>query len=115
MTNEQRIPKSLSSRAKSLAALGLDEAAWTRSDALELLSHLKGAQVAVLGGDVYTEGPGQLEPTYDNWYCERRPGEEFPAYAERSQREAFSFVDGYPDLPGILFAFVLNPNETACL
>jgi len=115
MEIQHQISEALTSRAKSLEALGLQELAWAKSDAMELLEQVAGKGVAVLGGDVYSGSSGVLKPAYENWCCERRPEEEFRSYAERSQQEAVSFLRAYPDVSDALFAFVLNEDETAGL
>jgi hypothetical protein len=40
---------------------------------------------------------GKPEPTYDNWYADRRPGEDLMDYLERSIAEAERYIRGYPD------------------
>jgi len=115
MEIQQKLPKALCSRAKSLESLGLQEVAWTKSDALELLAQLEGSAISVLGGDVYSTSSGRLKPAYENWFCERRSEEELQAYAERSQHVAVAFLRAYPDRPEALFALVLCQDETAGL
>jgi len=115
MEIQQQVPEALSSRATSLESLGLQEVAWTKSDALELLAQLEGSAVAVLGGDVYSMSSGRLKPANENWSCERRSREGLQAYAERSQQVAVAFLRAYPDLPEALFALVLSQDETAGL
>ena len=107
------IPKAMASRARSLAALGLDDVAWSREDAIELLAQFSGEPVAVLGGDVYIESAGHLKPAYENWYCERRPGETLQTYSQRSQQQALTFLRSYRDSPEVLFALVLNDGLLA--
>lgn len=115
MDDPQRLPAALASRAKALEELGLQEVAWTKADALELVAQLAGCQVAVLGGDVYNMSSGRVRPSYENWSCERRSGEGLRGYAERSQQEAVAFLRAYPELPDVLFTLVLSQNETAGL
>ena len=109
------LPETLLLRAKSLESLVLQENAWTKNDALELLAQLEGTDVAVLGGDVYSVSSGRLEPSYESWFCERRPREGLFAYAERSQQKAKAFLRAFPDLSEALFALVLSQDETAGL
>lgn len=111
----KQIPEELASRARSLETLGLHEVAWTKKDALEVLAQLAGRTVAVLGGDVYFVSSGRPKPAYENWSCERRPGEALGAYAERSQREAVVFLHTYPDSTDTLFVLVLSMDVTAGL
>ena len=105
----------LLARAKSLESLGLQEEGWTKGDALQLLAQLADKKVAVLGGDVYSTASGRLEPTYENWFCERCGEEDLGTYARRSQKEAMAFLRDYPGLLEVLFVLVLSQDETAGL
>ncbi len=115
MEIRKKISSVLVSKARSLESLGLQEVAWTKSATLELLGQLKGQTVVVLGGDVYCVALGSPTPTYENWSCERRLGENLAGYSARSQQEAVAFVRAYPDLPETLFSLVLDEEETAGL
>jgi hypothetical protein len=72
---------------------------FTRKDLLAALEILKGSQVAVLGGDVMEIVDGELQylRTGDNWYADRRPGEDLMDYIERSIAEAERYIRSYPD------------------
>lgn len=114
MKEHSLVSEALASRARPLKALGVNNVAWTKGDALEVIASLQGREVAVLGGDVYGLVGGHIVPAYANWHCERRQGELLRDYAERSQRAAASFLRAYPATKvEILFAFVLSEEETA--
>ena len=115
MKIQEEILGAFSSRGISLEPLGLEEVAWTMSDALEIVDLLAGKGVAVLGGDVYKESPDGLGPTYENWYCERSSGENSRAFAKRSREEAVTFLSSYPDPAKAKFVLVLSEGQTAGL
>jgi hypothetical protein len=110
-------PQSLLPRARSLEAdLGVDEVAWRRDDALEVLARL-GEGVAVLGGDVYAERGGRLRPGDASWSCERQAGEDLPAYAARSRGVAAAYLRAFREAAGgaTYYALVVSADETADL
>lgn len=121
MVNKLPIPSQISEKlaeaARPLDALGLDEVAWNKRSALAILAQLGGSSVAVLGGDVYRTVAGRLAPAYESWFCERKAQEALLSYAERSRRQALSFIDSFPDLDSeeLLFALVFGDEETAGL
>ncbi|MCG8422127.1 MAG: Imm40 family immunity protein [Proteobacteria bacterium] len=110
------IPEDLRPRARSLSDdVGVDEFAWDRSTALELVTRLAGAGVSILGGDVYVEEAGRIRPTYANWACERTPNEELSAFTERSTAEAKRYLESYMEAPGqqTFYVFVVSTEQTA--
>jgi hypothetical protein len=93
-------------KGRSLREIGCAGIAFTRKDILDALESLRGGQVAVLGGDVLKIASGaqpdglcygKPEPTHDNWYADRRPGEDLMDYIERSIAEAERYIRSYPD------------------
>ena len=115
MKIQEQILDAFSSRGRSLEPLGLQEIAWVKSDALEIVARLADKGVAVLGGDVYKEFPDGLRPTYENWYCERSSEEDFRAFTERSREKAVAFLRSYPDPAEAMFVLVLSEGRTAGL
>jgi hypothetical protein len=106
-------------KGRSLREIGCAGIAFTRKDILDELESLRGGQVAVLGGDVLKIASGaqpdglcngKPEPTYDNWYADRRPGEDLMDYIERSIAEAERYIRSYPDLEDgtILYSPVIS-------
>jgi hypothetical protein len=90
-----------------LGNLGIQNWALDRSLTLDVLSQLERAGVAVLGGDVYIRQGEAIEPSYDNWYCERRADETVLAFVSRSTRAAREYVIAYsPNRRDVLFALV---------
>ena len=55
-------------RGHSLAELGVASYAYTYYDMLVYIDWIESKKFTILGGDVYVEGDGGLESTYDSWY-----------------------------------------------
>ena len=55
-------------RGQSLAELGVASYAYTYKDMLAYIDWIESKKFMILGGDVYVEGDGGLELTYDSWY-----------------------------------------------
>jgi len=93
---------------ESLEMLGVRNWALDQAGALEAVGRLSCQQIAVTGGDVYRPKNGRLEPTYDNWYCNRSDGERMCEYVERSIVIARNYISDYPNSDGGTF-FSLVP------
>jgi hypothetical protein len=87
-----RIPAELMGRSEGLSSLGINEIAWSPSDAIEVLRLLDETDVAVLGGDVYRREGVEFEPTCENWYVDRGRCESIGEFAKRSREVARSFI-----------------------
>lgn len=99
----------LATRGFSLKRLGLVEIALRREDALRAIHTLRELKVSVLGGDVYLEHQGKIEPTFDNWYVDRKESEPHEAFVMRSCVKAESYVVSFPECSGKQLLFVLVP------
>jgi hypothetical protein len=55
---------------------------------------------------------GKLEYAYANWYCKKLEQEDSKLFAERSRREAVSYVEKFVAVGGFepLFVFVLSES-----
>lgn len=94
---------------KFLGEFGTSNWGLTRLQALEVLPRMKSLGVPILGGDVYQmDEHGRILPNYDNWYCDRLPGENDQSFVERSVRRAEEYVSKYPipDTGAIFFTVV---------
>lgn len=110
------IPDDLRFSGRSLSdSLGVDEFAWDRDTALELVGRLAAAGTSILGGDVYVEDDERLRPAYASWHCERRPDERLTTFVERSCAEARRFLESYAEPPRrrTLYVLVVSGEETA--
>ncbi|WP_349985627.1 Imm40 family immunity protein [Stenotrophomonas sp. WHRI 8082] len=90
-----------------LEMLGVRNWALDRVGALDAVERLSCEGIAVAGGDVYRREDGRLETTYENWYCNRKDGEQVSQYIERSVDIARNYISKYPDSDSrVLFSLV---------
>jgi hypothetical protein len=84
---------------------GNGEPAWRRTDAKEAVRALTVSGRAILGGELWivqkekwTWGalPTAKGPTVFHWVCERKPGEPWTDYVDRSCSESLSAIDALP-------------------
>ena len=103
-------PEGLRDKAVSLEVIGLNEVAWPKTIAIEILERLQGTDAAALGGDVYRLKGSRPTPDYDNWYSERHPDETLESYTRRSREEALKYIRSYPDPEdgSVLYVLVLQ-------
>lgn len=92
---------------RSLTDVGVRNWALSRGEALAALAKLAEIEIAVLGGDVYSNIGRSLETNYDNWYCNRDELEPDSAYLKRSIAVAKDYITNYKAPEGsVLFAIV---------
>jgi len=98
---------SILSTGRALMAIGVHNWALTKEQALIAADLLAAEGIAILGGDVYEVVCDVIQPTYDNWYCERLSGESEATFVERCLLKTRSYIAGY-EAKGrtILFAIV---------
>jgi len=101
----------LASRGLSLEALGLQERALSRSDALHAVGLVDSAGVPILGGDVYVETNGQITSAYANWYAEPRDGESKTSFVARTYADTRTYISRYPNPPNGEPLFVLVTGD----
>jgi hypothetical protein len=91
----EKMKEILASKGRDLKAIGLNEIALAKHDAIDAVRSLEGSQMAILGGDVYYEKGGRMLPAYDNWYCNPQSNENPLAFAKRSQTVALDFLENH--------------------
>lgn len=89
------IRKKITENVISLENFGLHDLTWNKKDALELLKNLMSDDIAVLGGDVYILKKDSVEPTYDNWHCDRKDNETKHDFNIRSKNESIRYIESY--------------------
>lgn len=94
----QRVYSSfLAANGVSLEELGLQERAFTRSDAKRAVQILRELVVPILGGDVYFQRAGRrIEPAYANWHVDKERDESPNAFADRSWSRPSSMLIEFP-------------------
>lgn len=78
-----------------LNALGINDVAYTKLAALELLLSFEKQSVPVLGGDVFLLNNDVPILTYDSWYCNRNRQETEEEYVFRSCKVAYDYISQY--------------------
>lgn len=111
MTMIEYYAQLLATKGVSLGKLGLREVALRREDALGAIRALRESSVPILGGDVYFEQQGNVEPAYANWYVDRQDAESRKDFADRSCSKAESYVAGFPTATDKQPLFVLVPSS----
>ena len=91
----------------SLHELGLKEVALSRADALHAVELLRASLVPILGGDVYFIRGQSVEQAFANWHVDRKLGEGWSEFAERSCRQTTKYIESFPHRPEVTSAFVL--------
>jgi hypothetical protein len=90
-----------------LGNFGVKNWALDRHAVLDALSQFECAGIAALGGDVYVQQGENIQPSYDNWYCERTSSETFLAFLSRSIEMAREYVVTYSsNRSNVLFVLV---------
>ena len=107
MTSIERYQHILATKGISLQRLGLSDTALRKDDALDAIRVLSGLSVPILGGDVYLERRGSIEPGYANWHADRHDGETEKEFALRSCLKAEDYVGKFPERSGEHPLFVL--------
>ncbi len=74
---------------------GVNNWALTKEQALSALDKFMTAQISILGGDVFEKINDLYKPNYDNWYCDKKDGENKREYLERSIITAKNYIKDY--------------------
>ncbi len=93
------IPSHLKGKEIPLNSIGLNEVAWEKDTALELLDYFRKAGAFVLGGDVLIKDSHKYRHNFDNWHFDQTDGN-----AEQSVEYTRHYIKNYP--PGD-YVFVL--------
>ena len=99
------IPTELKGKDINLTHLGVNEVAWQRSDAIQLLDSFMSKSVFVLGGDVLSNQNDNYKHNYDNWYFEKEHGDE-----KESILKAKEYISNYPE-GDYVFVIVTEKNS----
>lgn len=77
----------------SLEKYGLNDLAWSKEDAQNLIGAIMNDNVGILGGDIYKLNQDKLEILSDNWYCEpMKTAEDYM----RSKVQSLNYIKKYP-------------------
>jgi Immunity protein 40 len=83
------------SAGSSLSSVGVRNWGLRRAQALTAIDQLASEGIPILGIDIY-ELTGELpQLSYDNWHCDRAPGESEESFVGRSTARARTYVSTY--------------------
>lgn len=94
---------SILSKGIFLKSFGVNNWAFTKDEALNVLKELEDANTPILGGDVWVLQNEQMNHNYDNWYCERLSDESYSDYVRRSICKANNYINNYSQNKNIYF------------
>lgn len=100
-------------KGHSLHEAGINNWAFSKEGALEILNRFEDLQISILGGDVFELTNSIVQPNYDNWYCNRLSNETDIEFSKSSIKRAKDYITNYnvSDSSQIFFAFVIDiPN-----
>ena len=103
--------KKIKQKSISLEKYGLNDLAWSKEDALDLLNSIMEDNIGILGGDVYKLSLQRLEPLYDNWSCKPNNSETEVEYYLRSKVESLKYIENYPIQPNEKIVFSITFTE----
>lgn len=81
--------------------------AYSKCEALRMISCFEEQGIPVLGGDVFLLKDNIPSLTYDNWYCDKNPQESNQEYVIRSCKKAYEYVSTYNSADSIEVLFSL--------
>ncbi|MCH9633989.1 MAG: hypothetical protein S4CHLAM7_07230 [Chlamydiae bacterium] len=94
----------------SLEKYSLNDFAWDKKSALDMLNSILNEDLGVLGGDVYQMTEKRLISNGENWFSEANEGEDKRAFFLRSKLEAIKYIQQFPvgEEENIIFAIVFT-------
>lgn len=111
---KQEIKEKITQNSISLEEYGLNDLAWSKEDATNLINSIMKDRIGILGGDVYKLTSNRLEPLYDNWACEPSAAESEEEYYLRSKSEALKYIENHLVQAGENIVFSIIFTEKFC-
>jgi hypothetical protein len=108
---KQKIKEKIVQKSISLERYGINDLAWSKEDAKNLINAIMKDKIGILGGDVYKLTPNRLEPLCDNWSCEPTKTESEEEYYFRSKSESLRYIENYPVQPEERIIFSITFTE----
>jgi hypothetical protein len=100
-------PKELLHKGYSLKQNGVNEIAWKKVDAYQVIEFLMKSGYAILGGDVYTKEGGNFIPTYDSWFINKQEKISWENFILKSKEKALAYIEHYYSVNGSDYLYVL--------
>lgn len=92
---DQKMKKIILKDSISLKKFGLNDFAWKKQDAINLIDKINFKDIGIFGGDVY-QLTTRLESLSDNWSCDQKINEPLEEFYERSKKESLIYIQRYP-------------------
>lgn len=108
---KQEIIEKIAKKSISLEKYGLNDLAWSKEDAKNLIRAIMKDRVGILGGDVYKLTSNRLEPLYENWACEQAAIESEEEFFLRSKFESLKYIENYLVKPEESIVFSITFTE----
>ena len=108
---KKEIKEKILKNAIYLEEYGINELAWTKENAKNIIQEIIEDKIGVLGGDVYKLSNNHLEPLSDNWACEPNVNESKEEYFFRSKLESLRYIEEYPLTQGENIIFSITFTE----
>lgn len=115
---ERQLSKKYQDKILKVNIPGYEGYAWDRNTALSFLNdEEEWKKYAILGGDVLKVVDGQMMFDYCFWGESggRDPRTPFIDYAVKCRNLSFEYITKYPNIPNVLFVFVMSSEPTAGL
>jgi len=87
--------QSILATGQYLGPFGMNEWAFSRVVALQVIEALCAIKVPILGGDIYRVMNGRPCATGDSWFCSSRASESLDAFIVRSCNESMKYLEEY--------------------
>lgn len=93
----REIEEKINKNAINLSCYCLNDLAWKKEDAINVVRSIMNDEIGILGGDVYKLiPPDRFEPLYYYWACEINEGEAKKDFYERSKVESLEYIQRCP-------------------
>jgi hypothetical protein len=107
----QVVKERIMQKSVPLEGYGVNDLAWNKEDAENLIDEIMEDKIGILGGDVYRLTSTHLEPLPENWSCEPTEKESKEEYYIRSKSESLKYIKNYPVQPGEKILFSITFTE----
>ncbi len=108
------IKEKIIQKSISLEKYGLNDLAWSKEDAKNLVESIMKDRIGILGGDVYKLEANRIEPLDDNWACEPGQTESQEEFYMRSKVESLNYIENYPLREEKNIIFSITFTEKLC-
>lgn len=109
---ENKVRNKILSKTIFLDKFAINDLAWSKQDALELIDLLLNDEIGILGGDVFIIEAESLTPAYANWYSTPGREETLSEFYLRSKKESKAYIDSYPLNHHKSMVFTMTFTET---